>query len=609
MFARPTSSPDVWLLQYELFVNRVVEVAVLGDPAMQSFALRYANGSIELGTPTSLVGGFEYNAEWLQGSYAAMANGHSHLCFLLTSGLVECRAADAPVAGFNLSSGVLMEHRSEVRFSQIAAANCFTCALRLNDSMVECFGSVVEGWLVQPPPAVPMTLHSSLLQYRVIAAQYAGGWCGLTLDAAGRDLYCWSVNNTIESLALPAPTAPLFWRAPFFSSEQTRGCALRNDGRFACNWTDGTIYHPDPSVQTPVSDLTSWRLILNGAEASTGNILRYFDAVYDVLPNDFAFTPPRLIGVDAAQGDDARCAAANTLSAAELMAFVPCATLAGAMQQLTRRNTWIQFLPGTHMGGGALINFVDVTLSSQPPPFLTATDLAMIGNGSWAQRMTEAAAVSSAAVLDCSGFINCVFCEYRRLSLLGMSFTGSTEHAIRHNYLFADDPTEPDLTMRDCSFFRAGGMLYKSQGNLIINGCSMSEATQNFNVKSLVYLFEVSGSIHNSNWTHNYFLDNDPADTSLCSCISMWATKGGVLDFRGLTFVDNHASAPFTSAVPPPAVLGGVAVQIRASSLQTSFLQCTFINQTTSATSVYGGEWASHRARDRTAEQYLTSMR
>ena len=564
---------------------------------MELFALRYPNGSVQLGTPTS-VNNFLYTSEWLQGPYAAMANGDSHLCLLRESGFIECRAATAPVAGFDSSSGVLMQHRSDVRFSQIAAANCFTCALRVNDSKVECFGDVASDWLVAPLPPVRMALNSSSLQYSVIAAQYAGGWCGLILDQAGRDLYCWSVNNSIETLALPAPTAPLFWRAPMWSSEQTRGCAIRNDGCFACNWTDGSIGLPDPSQQTAVSDLTSWRAVLSGAVASTGTVMDYLNVGTTDYPLDFQFSPVRFIGVDSTHGDDSRCMAVNTLSPADLLAFIPCATLAGAMQQLTRRNTWIHFLPGTHFGGGETINFVDVTLSSQPPPFMTASELASIGNGSWTQRMTDASALNPAAVLDCSGFVHCVSCDFRRFSLIGLSFTGSIEHAITHYFPFvSEDTVEPDFTMLNCNFTRVGGMLYKRLGQALISGCSMSDCTQNTNVTALVDLQQVDGSISSSSFERNYFLDSDPADLSLRTCVRIEnSNKARAVGISDCSFIDNHASAPFAAAVPPPSVLGGVAIQIYAFKLQIGIDRCTFINQTTAGTSVYGGRGDSHFA-------------
>ena len=557
---------------------------MLGDPALESLALRYSNGSVQLAT-MGQDGGFHIaSSEWLAGPITAMSNGASHLCLLLESGFVECRATASPVAGFNASSGVLMQHRSGVHFTQLAAANCFTCALRVVDSRVECTGTVAPSEGVDATQT--MSMSSSTLQYSVIAAEYFGGWCGLTLGS--RDLYCWSVRMPVEVLSLPAPTAPLSWRAPFFSGPQTHGCAILTDGHFACNWTDGSL-GPNAALKNVLSDVTAWNGRLFGALADTGQVVEYTGGDINIHPYDYEFLPVQLIGVDASQGNDSTCTRASTLSAAELRSFIPCQSLAGALR-IAQRNTWIQLLPGTHLAGDLVVGLVDVTLSSQPPPFLSDSEIALIGAGAWSGRMAAASALSSASIIDCTGFDHCLSSSYVRLSLIGLTFTGSAKHAIVHTYsVLGAAPVEPELILLNSTFTRIGGALKKENGQVLIRGCIVTESTQNANVSALVDLSEANVQLQLTRFERHTFLDALDSDPALRSCVRASGTSGQVIEVIGCSWNDCHAAAPYsTSSVMAQ---GGVALQIVVSGALVSIKNCTFTNQSTTATTVRITQW------------------
>ena len=474
------------------YFSRAVEIEYVGDdahdPGNRFYAIRYGNGSVELFVRDPLTAGGiveHYAPSMLSGQFSQMASGDEHLALLRTNGTVECRA----VPGFDNSTGALFEARAAIVYKQIAAAAQFTCGLRANDSRVECFGRAAAGGSV--------SLNPSRRAYSSIAAASAGGFCGVSLEDS--DLYCWTIQGASEDLpTLNATDYPAPFAKPMWAGQSTEGCVLLTTGTIACHNFNPLVV--DLAQTIPLDQATIQGGFIQGAARDDYRAVSY-TLEGEKAAGDYVFTPMRFIGVDAQSGNDTLCTCVRAMVPSELASFIPCRTIAGAFARLSYPNTWIQLLPGIHHASLLTVQYASVTFSSQPPSVFSAAELESVDNGSWSSRI--AATAGQASVWNCTGSINCLTGQLHELTVSGLTFVGSEQHAIAH--------TAPvslpfvAVAIIDCKFTCSGGMLINSDGPVVIQRSEVFAPVGSLAVEGLLHV-EESALTMSDTWFHEILL-------------------------------------------------------------------------------------------------------
>ena len=337
------------------YVRNVAEVAYVTESAVMYY-MRFYNGSV-------LTWHRDTQYQWLDGSFgpSSLTNGLKHICALHESGYAECRGStDEALAQF---PGALLLDRSHVAFAQVSAGHIHTCALRRNDSRVECGGKIVDGIGL-----ITLNLTTTEQQYASIAAQFYSGFCGVRLEQ--RDLWCWSAFDGTEQLALPAPTLPLFFKGPMVTSnDYLIGCALVSDGSLQCAGGLDSFPLPVPPAQEPqpIAQVAHCGTDVDIMFARTSRLMFYTRNWYEPTTfRLFIFSPIRLVVVDPLDGDDQRCSDANSMEPASLAALIPCRTLAHAITVASAVKSWLLLLEGVHSAGDLTFDYGMVTIASVP---------------------------------------------------------------------------------------------------------------------------------------------------------------------------------------------------------------------------------------------------
>ena len=582
---------------FAVLVSRVCEIAVTSQGResgeLPFFALRYFNGRVQIYNATGATtasGVEEYVAShWLPGVYSEMTAGESHICFLSTDRHVECKTTVNPFP----APSALMTHRSAETYTQITAASRFTCGIRAVDQFVECFGALgrdtsaltfvnYTSASVRAPnraslvirlfvrllapvltdsspfvPPVPHALCVCSLRYASIAAQFDSGFCGVVVDTG--DLACYSVHavGPLEAVALPAPIAPVSFLYPLWlfldGSAQlpwSQACAMRSDGLIDCVLPLSAGIIPRPMTQ--VTMISSY---VQGATTDSGQLQRAdLTSGWSSIPEVNLFEVMQFIGVDLARGNDSICASVSLQSSLEVQSLAPCASLARAIDLLAHPNTWVQLLPtlSPYTANSLSLHYSDTTITSSPPSCLAPTELALLGNGSWAARMQETAVSGQVVTIDCTGALHCFSTLQSNMQFIGLTITGSTQHAI---VSLSESSTNansqlPDstLTITDCVFDAMAAVLLKTKGSVVISDCTISNSLQWANTtRGLIELEDASLMMSGTSFAHNHM---PVADTFVRSCLRSVSSLPVTLMISDSHWLNCSSSS--TSADAPP---------------------------------------------------------
>ena len=403
------------------------------------------------------------------------------------------------------------------------------------------------------------------LRYASIAARFDSGFCGVVADTG--ELACYSVQATgvPEIVVLPAPTLPVTFAFPLWLYDSvlpvTQACAMRNDGAIEC-------IHSLPvgaSLLRPMSQATFVSSLVMGATTDNGQLQQTQQTVGWVSsPTVSLFEALRFIAVDSAEGNDTACTAVRAQFPSEMLNFIPCASLSQALALVTHPHTWIQLLPGTHTVAACLtLDHSEMTIASAPPSCFTTSELSLLGNGSWVTRMQAATVTGQSVTIDCTGSPNCFFTMQSRLQLIGLTFTGSTRHAI---VSLSDNSTDTNsrlppstLAIENCVFNEMGGVLLKTKGSATITGCTITNSLQWANTTlGLIALTDASLVMTGTNFSHNHL---PIADSALRSCLRSVSTLPVTLSIADSHWFNNSASTatPYSLARMPGGQSSGTA--------------------------------------------------
>ena len=581
-------------------VSRVAEivaanlVAFLGTPF---FALRMFNGSVavyeaDVGAGTS-DGDVYAPPYWLPGVYTEMTAGESHMCFLTIEQHAECRTT---TPGFQAPSA-LMAARSNVTYTQLAAASRFTCGLRAVDQLVECFGLVGSDGT---PGPVHMNYTSSI-RYVNIAAQYENGFCGVVADTGA--IACYSVISTTvpERVVMPAPSSPdLKFVYPLWQylnptiSPFDQACAMKSDGFLNC-FSSAPVGNNPPRA---MSQATMMKTIVMGATTDNGQ-LQHVDELIGWIsdPAVAVFEILRFVAVDPDHGNDSLCASINTQSPAEMLTLVPCATLPGALERVLHPNTWVQLLPASYTHNTTELVYGATTIASVPPTCFTPDEIGLLGNGSWAARM--AATAGQAATLNCTGTDHC-FRTMQNAQFVGLTFTGSLKHAL---WSYSDTSTNTyshlppsTIAITDCVFVAMGAVLLKTNGSATITGCTITNSLPWANTTlGLIELEDASLAMSGTTFSHNHL---PVSPTFLRSCLRSDSLLPVTISITDSHWLDNRASSlakpsrnGAVGVLELVRISGGVALQVHANGpLVLNVVDSTFKQQEVRCVPCNGGQ-------------------
>jgi hypothetical protein len=162
--------------------------------------------------------------------FPLVAAGAKHTCQIDTAGDLDCWTSDtqppAPPSGSS--------------YRQLDSGTEFSCALRVDDDLVDCWGAPTSGWTLYP---VPTTQTFTQLA--------AGGdhACGIRPNGS---LECWGNNG--EDQTAPVPAGSFLQVSAGFQ----HSCGLRSDRSVDC-WGDDT-YGQAQDQAGPFSEVTAGRL-------------------------------------------------------------------------------------------------------------------------------------------------------------------------------------------------------------------------------------------------------------------------------------------------------------------------------------------------------------
>jgi hypothetical protein len=136
--------------------------------------------------------------------YQDLAGGTSHVCALLTDNLVECWGATAGYSS-NFPTGI--------EFTNLTASTDYTCGIRADNELVECWGS-------SPPAGIPTGPFSAI-------SAALGYVCGIGTDGIAD---CWGTLPNGEN-AVQLPESQI-------AAGENHSCKIGTDGALEC-WGSG----------------------------------------------------------------------------------------------------------------------------------------------------------------------------------------------------------------------------------------------------------------------------------------------------------------------------------------------------------------------------------